>query len=364
MNTLENIPLDSSQNIPIAQLGHCLRDVNVRRRRYVRAVEVENLACNKYKENGRGITIDDLLTNGLALHKKQAQTNLKYCLRRGILFTVYNCKPQQYYPSRLRSEIMEAKTSKNILIYPTGVRSPRGRPLSEHSLIDQSLEGYVLPMLPKAPLFIHNMHFTLKISPDCYRGLDLPTWKRNHGKHHPDIIGKVRVDYVFYANGTVDVSTQSSQNPHRLETETDRGRLLAFLGQLRDRLVTFLMDKHERLVPEIMYWELTECDINKDIKVSDSLHLCGIKMQVKHLDRLFSIYIKSMGMDTVCRVEERKSLKHVHAIESINRIFNPPETIENHSSLEKKLDQIILGIEEIRFPRIFGCFCRGGFVVY
>ena len=129
-------------------------------------------------------------------------------------------------------------------------------------------------------------------------------------------------------------------------------------------MVTFLMDKHERLVPDIMNWELTECDINKDIKVSDSLHLCGIKMQVKHLDRLFSIYIKSMGMDTVCRVEERKSLKHVHAIESINRIFNPPETIENHSSLEKKLDQIILGIEEIRFPRIFGCFCRGGFVVY
>ena len=56
LNTLENIPLDSSQNIPIAQLGQCLRDVNVRRRRYVRAVEVENLACNKYKENGRGIT--------------------------------------------------------------------------------------------------------------------------------------------------------------------------------------------------------------------------------------------------------------------------------------------------------------------
>src|SRR5262249_44311665 len=158
--------------------------------------------------------------------------------------------------------------------------------------------------------------------PECYQELDLPRWKRNHGKHYPDMIGKVRVDYVFYANGTVDVYTQSSENPHRLETETDRGRLLAFFGQLRDRLITFLMDKHERLVPDIMSWEMTECDINKDIKVSDWLHLCGIKIQVKHLDRLFSVYIKSMGKDTVCRVEERKSMKQTSAIEIIDKVFN------------------------------------------
>src|SRR3954470_23709282 len=103
----------SSQNIPIALRGQCLRDGNGIRRRYVGANEIENLAFNKYKENGRGITINELLTNGLVLHKKQAQTTLKYCLRRGILFTLSNCKPQQYYPSRLRSEIHRAKMSKN-----------------------------------------------------------------------------------------------------------------------------------------------------------------------------------------------------------------------------------------------------------
>jgi len=71
-----------------------------------------------------------------------------------------------------------------------------------------------------------------------------------------------------------------------------------------------------------------------------------------------------MGKDTVCRAEERKSLKHVPAIESINRIFNTSETIENHSSLEKKLDQIILEIEELRLPRIFSYFYHGGFAIY
>ena len=39
-------------------------------------------------------------------------------------------------------------------------------------------------------------------------------------------------------------------------------------------------------VPNVMEWELTECDINKDIKVSDSFHYTGLKIQVKHMDHL------------------------------------------------------------------------------
>jgi hypothetical protein len=44
--------------------------------------------------------------------------------------------------------------------------------------------------------------------------------------------------------------------------------------------------------------------INKDIKVSNLFQLKGPKVQVKHLDHLFRIYIKSMGKETVYRVEE------------------------------------------------------------
>jgi hypothetical protein len=53
-----------------------------------------------------------------------------------------------------------------------------------------------------------------------------------------------------------------------------------------------------------MDWYMTECDINKDINISHLLHLSAIKVQVKHLDHLFRIYIKSMDEETVCRVEE------------------------------------------------------------
>jgi hypothetical protein len=94
--------------------------------------------------------------------------------------------------------------------------------------------------------------------------------------------------------------------------------------------VTFLMDTHERMVPEILEWALTQCDINKDLKVSDSLQYAGIKVQVKHFDRLFRVYIKSLGKDTICRVEESLNPKKP-AIQAINEIFLCPNFIDVNS---------------------------------
>ena len=82
------------------------------------------------------------------------------------------------------------------------------------------------------------------------------------------------------------------------------------------------MDRHERIVPNVMEWELTECDINKDVKVSDGFHFAGPNIQVKYMDHLFSLYIKSMGKDTVYRIEERKQ-PHKPAIDFINDVLNP-----------------------------------------
>lgn len=86
----------------------------------------------------------------------------------------------------------------------------------------------------------------------------------------------------------------------------------------------------------MMEWYLTECDINRDIKVSDCLHYTGIKIQVKHLDHLFRIYIKSMGRDTVCRVEEERRYNRP-AIEAINDIFNPYERVEKELAAQRKI---------------------------
>jgi hypothetical protein len=213
-------------------------------------------------------------------------------------------------------------------------------------IANQSLEGYVLPLLPSSPLFIHKMQFKLKITSECYSELNLPIGSGNKGKDHLEVIGKARVCYRFYSNGTIMVFTESSNNPFKLEDEVDRSRIFAFFGQVRDRLITFLMYRHEILVPDIMDWELTEFDLNKDVKVNDWFQFIGLKIQVKHLDHLFRLYIKSKGKDTVCRVEESVThngggSKRSSAIDTINNVFNPNQRIENLIvGMQNKLDHI------------------------
>jgi hypothetical protein len=255
----------------------------------------------------------------------------------------------------IKSEILKAKVAKNIPIGVTEVgysykahNTNRGQTNNSDSssisssnsrfpglepAIIQSLEGYVLPLLPSAPLHIHKIQFRLKISPECYKELGLSKCKGNNGKRHEEIIGKVRVSYYFYSNGTVMVFTESSNSPFRLEDEVDLSRLLAFFGQVRDRLITLLADRHERIVPDVLEWELTQCDINKDVKVEEGFQYTGIKVQVKHFDQLFRVYIKSTGKDTTCRVEQSLTPKKP-AIQALNEILasTPKDTQQPSSS--------------------------------
>ncbi len=332
---------------------------------YASAEQIRSLAIDAFKvRGGRGITYSDLLLRGLVLHKKQAQDTLKYHLRMVTLFTLADKRPQQYYSTAIKSHVLE-KLQKNTPVNHIGVAFPniaiqKSRSISGNPLVNcleylttQTIENYILPLLPGAPLLIHNMQFKIKISTECYTELNLPSYKKNLGKCHNEIIGNTHAQYVFYSNGTVNVITTCSRNPHKLATEEDRSLLIAFFGQLRDRLITFLMDRHERIVPSIMEWELTECDINRDIKVSDLFHFTALKILVKHLDHLFRIYIKAMGTNTVCRIEETKNPRKT-AIEVINDIFNPIEKLERRfSDVETKLSEINDKLE--RLTKAQGC---------
>jgi hypothetical protein len=357
-SNLENIPLGSNNNLPLGLLGQTGRSgtYNWRRRQNTNAKQIENLAVTNYNKNGNGVTFKDLLSIGMALHKKQAQTMLKHYLNTGVLFTPGNYKPQRYYPSCLKCEISKRLISKNVPVGVTGVSLDTVSNKCNNndiqniassctdSLITQSLEGYVLPLLPLAPLHIHKMEFKLKIKSDYYHEISIPSDVWNLGKKHEEIIGSSSVSYHFYANGTIVVYAGSSNKPFKIEDDVDRGRLMAFFGQIRDRLVLFLMDKHERIVPDVMQWELTQFDINRDIKVSDWMQVTGLKIQIKHLDHLFRIYIKSMQKDTVCRVEESISNNKPSnsILDTITKIFNPTENLEKIcSQIIKKQDFLI-----------------------
>ena len=58
-----------------------------------------------------------------------------------------------------------------------------------------------------------------------------------------------------------------------------------------------------------MKWILTGCDINKDVTVSDKLQLTAIDIQLKDADRVFRLYIKSLGDKAVYRVEESLKMR-------------------------------------------------------
>jgi hypothetical protein len=336
----KNAPIDQGSNAPLQTLVYCDAVRVDSTRRYTRVQEVDALAVKKYKINGRGITFQDLISSGLAKHKSQAQNTLKRCLAKNILFSPNNHKPQQYFPTSLKAEILRARLTKNAPIRVTGVRLLQStHPSTEDAIVKQTLEGYVLSLLHDVPLHIHKLHLVTRIASEYYYEIALSSSRWNSAKEHQEIVGTAFVKYIFYANGAVMVFIESSNNPFKLEDYDDLGNLIAFLGQVRDRLIVFLQDRHERIVPEIMRWELKQCDINRDVRVSDWLQLTGLKIQLRHAFHLFRVYIKSKGKDTVCRVEESVNFpNNKSVVEAINAIFNPTERLEKQIlELDKKL---------------------------
>jgi len=332
-------PLTNNQNIPLV-----LEAQDSVWRSYTSSNQIIDIAIDEYKKQGKGLTFVSLMNRGLAKSKKQAQIILKYYLRKGILFTLSDRRPQIYFPSYLRSEILKNQMQKNIPVYPIVVGFPNTKqPLSQ--CIDymsyHTLEGYVLPLLSEAPLLVHNLHFKTKIIPGCYSELNLPSYRRNQGKHLEEIIGNTKIDYVLYSSGSVVIHTACSNYPFKIETEEDRLRLIGYFGQIRAGLINLLHDRHERIVPNISEWEVTECDFNKDIKISDYFHMTALKVRVKHLDHLLGLYVKTMGQDTVFRVEETKHPR-VRITDFITGIFNPMD------SVQKELQGLAGNIRDIR----------------
>jgi len=158
----------------------------------------------------------------------------------------------------------------------------------------------------------------------CYSGIQKNCLKYNKAKQHEEKIGKAVVKYLVYPNGKVMVFVACSNNPFELEDEGYESILYSFLGQVRDRLLYLMTDPHERIVPHITNWVLTGFDINKDITVTDMLQLTVINIQLKDANRVFRIYIKSLGNKAVYRVEESVKMRS-YLVDALHRIRNPCE---------------------------------------
>ena len=95
--------------------------------KYITKDNVEKIAIGKYRQNGLGITIHDIQRE-FSVNKSKAQRSLKFFHEGDVLFTandlivegisiLQNKNPQEYFPSCIKSEIIEGLSKrKNVLV--------------------------------------------------------------------------------------------------------------------------------------------------------------------------------------------------------------------------------------------------------
>jgi hypothetical protein len=324
-----NVPIHSEVIVPKEELVH--RSILSKR---ISKKKIEELAVQKYRTCGKGIDFSDVME--FHCSKTNAQRILKDCclqrfgkdgtLHAPILFrSPKRTNPQRFYPSVLRADILEnLKQKGNVPIHLTEVLSSKA-PLS--NVEEQKAQNLydILYSFDRYPLYIHKLQLQLSLESRYYTDIQKSSSKHNKAKQHEEKIGTSIVKYLVYPNGKTMVFVACSNNPFKVEDESDVSILYAFLGQVRDRLLYLMTDPHERIVPPIMKWILTGCDINKDVTVSDKLQLTAINIQLKDADRVFRLYIKSLGDKAVYRVEE--SLKMRRSLVDVLRTIRSPSEL-------------------------------------
>jgi hypothetical protein len=177
---IKNVLPQSDESVPVAkpvQVGCCGKRITEEM--------VESLANEKYRVNGKGITIKDITTK-YSVKKSKAQRSVKYFHSTGVLFTandliregvhlLQNKNPQEYFATCMKAEILEnLKKRKSVPVQPTGVNLQKGSiyPLSnaiEHRKAHAFLEA--LAALAYAPPCIHKILLMFHLNPEFYNEL-------------------------------------------------------------------------------------------------------------------------------------------------------------------------------------------------
>jgi hypothetical protein len=325
-----NVPNQSEVIVSKDELVH--KHISLKR---IPKKKIEELAIQKYGTCGKGINFSDVMK--FRCSKTKAQRILKDSCQQRILFrSPQRTRPQHYYPSILKADILEKLNQKgNVPIDLTEVTSSEtssNAPLS--TLEEQKAQNLLdaLILLSHSPLYIHKLQLQLSLDSGYYIDIQRDCSKYNKAKQHEEKIGTSIVKYLVYPNGKIMVFVACSNNPFKLEDEADESILYAFLGQVRDRLLYLVTDPHERIVPLITQWILTGCDINKDLAVTDMFQLSAINIQLKDADRVFRLYIKPLGDKAAYRVEESVK-KRSSLVDVLHTIRSPSESRNKEQDL-------------------------------
>jgi hypothetical protein len=318
--------------------------------------KIEEKAIRKYRACGYGLKYPELMED-FNLTKKQAQLTLKHLHHKGVFFTardliregvdlIKNKKPQEYFPSCIKAEILanlKKKKGANSEIIPFQKYAIAA------ALEYQKAQNFLgaLVLLPYNSAYIHRLLLILHINRRSYAEQGEVKGIKKILRYE-EIIGRRHIKYTISSNGTVQIAARTSDTPFRLETEQDISIIFTFLGQVRDRLLSLLGDPKELFVPSVMEWVLQQCDLNKDIKIDEKAQLTLPNIQLTHMDRVFRLYVKIIEGKAYYRTEESLKLDEILPM-ALDNIINPNKSLEkkieelarSNAQLNQKLDAVI-----------------------
>jgi hypothetical protein len=231
-----NVPIQYSEIVPKDELAR----IPILSKR-ISKKKIEELAIQKYRRCGKGIDFSDVMK--FCCSKTKAQRILKHCCGQRILFrSPKRTSPQRYYPSRLKADILEnLKQKGNVPIHLTELGSFSSSKASLSTLVVEEQKAQnlydILYSFGRCLLYIHKLQLKLSLESRYYTDIQKSSSKYNKAKQHEEKIGTSIVKYLVYPNGKTMIFVACSNNPFKLEDESDVSIIYAFLGQVRDRLL-------------------------------------------------------------------------------------------------------------------------------
>jgi hypothetical protein len=329
------------------------------RHRYLKWIDVEAAASNKYTKYGEGITYEDILKGfpGLVKTNEQAQNVLRNYKNKGKLYTCHRTKPQQYFLSKEQAELAAFNYRKSTHSHPIGGSafsnqqkprlslcpdkyasyynrddSRRIQEEEEQRLIAQNaVQAIQLASSGRIPTGMHNILIHLTLFPgteqESYqiRLADVPpSPKHNKAKFLETKIDGYLIKIYVYLRGKVIIHVPSTRKPFLILDEYASSQLISsaysyfpdyflpFVAQIRDFLQRRLSDNIWcKIVPPLQgptsTWVLKHADLNWDVPTTPlNYKVFSSPIQIPQLNGIFLKVYRKMSLQhkTHLRVED------------------------------------------------------------
>jgi hypothetical protein len=319
-------------------------------RQKIKLGDVKNFVEKRFDRLKEGTTFANL-EKEFGVSKPWAQRILKRGTQMHVFFTPIRKNPQLYFPESRHFEVIEhINNRKNVPKDTTGT-SHFTSPLS--FAIEQNKASNFLQCLVFAKYISRQIH-KIQLEPhidkskllekDYYHKMSTREWSQNKGKALEEPIDERRVEFAHYGNGNIMISISCSERPFNIETDEDILNLFSFFGQVRDRLEYQINDRTGRLVGPIGSWILKQCDLNRDVPITDKAQTTLPDIQLSTAFRVFRLYVKNIEGQAHYRIEE--SLQVNQPLRVLESILNPYARFEKKLDLlERKLDSLTSIVE-------------------